>query len=269
MAPAIIAGLFGAIIGSFLNVVVLRRGIRSLAGRSGCLSCRAAIRWFDNIPVVSYFLLRGRCRDCGSGISVQYPLVEASTALLFGLIAYATPSAPALTLGLSFGMIAILVAIATYDIQHTIIPDAWAYLFTAAALVYGAALWIPHYGTLAFVLAGPAAALPLFLLWLVSRGRWMGLGDAKLALGIGYLLGPVDGIFAVFFAFVIGAVIALGILLPLPHIARLLARAGIARKASATSFTMKSEVPFGPFLIASTLLVWFSHLYSAALVPWY
>src|SRR5690606_3236364 len=109
------------------------------------------------------------------------------------------------------------------------------------------------------------AALPLFSLWLISGGRWMGLGDAKLSLGIGWLLGPLWGIVAVFLAFVIGALISICILLPLPVLQRHLARWGILRGTPPPSYTMKSEVPFGPFLIASTLLLWFALLYDIPL----
>ena len=165
--------------------------------------------------------------------------------------------------------------VAAYDIRHTIIPDAWAYLFGALALL--AALASSAHSLSYALLAGPSAALPLFVLWLVSRGRWMGLGDAKLALGIGWLLGPVYGIYAVIFAFALGAVISVGILLPLPTIVRALHKAarlrdrmlgrgqGIVHGRRPASYTMKSEVPFGPFLIASCLYVWFSMLYGISL----
>lgn len=94
----------------------------------------------------------------------------------------------------------------------------------------------------------------------------MGLGDAKLALGIGWLLGPVLGIYAVFFSFIIGAVVSVCILIPLPKILSALARIGITRLSGGSAgFTIHSEVPFGPFLIASLLLIWFSHLFGVAL----
>jgi leader peptidase (prepilin peptidase)/N-methyltransferase len=212
---AVTFGLFGLVIGSFLNVVILRRGARTVGGRSGCLSCGAPLRWFDLIPVISWIALRGRCRSCGSRISKQYPLVEASTAILFGLIG----GAPNLSIPMqivSLCIIALLVLITTYDLRHTIIPDSWSYAFAFLAFISSSAFAIGGgwTGVIALIIAGPLCALPLFALWLVSRGQWMGLGDAKLALGIGFLLGQGAGLFAVFFAFVVGAVVSVFILLP-------------------------------------------------------
>src|SRR6185503_8120428 len=82
--------VLGAIIGSFLNVLVLRKGVQSLSGRSKCASCGKTIAWYDNIPLLSWVLLRGRCRACGSAISVQYPIVELVTAILFALVGITT-----------------------------------------------------------------------------------------------------------------------------------------------------------------------------------
>ncbi len=169
-----------------------------------------------------------------------------------------------LVLFLHAALVAAFVAIAVYDARHTIIPDAWAYVAALAALCIAfLTSYAPIHMTL---LAGPAAALPLFALWLVSQGRWMGLGDAKLALAIGWMLGPVYGIAAIFLAFVIGAVVSLGVLLPLPYLVAFAQRAGIVRwRAVPSRFTMKSEVAFGPFLIAAFFTVWFALLYHVPL----
>ncbi len=260
MLSAALFALFGLIIGSFLNVVIVRRSIRSLAGRSGCLSCCAQLRVSDLIPIVSWLALRGRCRSCGSAISSQYPLVEGATALVFALLGGAGLTPLLSGIGCLIG--ALLIAIAAYDARHTIIPDEWVY--SAAILALAFAL-IDHPYSLPLLLAGPIAALPLVALWALSRGRWMGLGDAKLALAMGWLLGPLYGIYAVGAAFVIGAAFSLAILVPLPHYVRALKKAGIVRTARAASYTMKSEVPFGPFLILSCFIVWFALLYSLPL----
>lgn len=253
-------GVFGAIFGSFLNVVVVRRGTKSLRGRSGCFSCGAQLRALDMIPVVSWLFLGGRCRSCGSAISPQYPLVEACTAVLFALVG-AIPNISLLQQILCCGILAYLMLIAAYDTRHTIIPDEWAYGFSALALV--AIFALPRSTEILEALfAGPAAAAPFTALWFVSRGQWMGLGDAKLALGIGWLLGPVYGFFAIFLAFVVGAVIGVTVLMPLPYYRRFLRKAGIVRIAGHGSYTMKSEVPFGPFLIFSCILVWFLLLWG-------
>lgn len=265
------AGLFGLIVGSFLNVLVMRHGARSLSGRSICFSCSAQIRWYDNVPLISWFVLRGRCRSCRSAISIQYPLVEALTGVLFALIF------PILVRSTDFFSLqdvtvfvahvlltALLIAIAVYDARHTIIPDAWAYAFSVLALVIAL---LTHPAPLTIILlSGPAAALPLFTLWLVSRGTWMGLGDAKLALGFGWFLGPLFGIIAIFLAFVIGAIVSVCILLPLPYVVAWLRKRGIARlSGGAAHFTMKSEVAFGPFLVAAFFVTWISLLYQIPL----
>jgi leader peptidase (prepilin peptidase)/N-methyltransferase len=268
---ALIFGLFGVVIGSFLNVLILRRGIKSILGRSGCLSCAHELEAVDLVPVLSWLALRGRCRFCGSRISVQYPLVEASTALLFALIGaafwpqlVAMPLMGALLLADYLAIAALLVCISAYDIKHTIIPDQWAYSFALLAFlsqfldgVFGAGTWW------VLLLSGPAAALPFAALWFVSGGRWMGLGDAKLALGIGWLLGPIYALLAIVFSFVIGALISVCILLPLPRILRALAKLGITSfRISSAGFTMKSEVAFGPFLVLGCIIVWLLLLYG-------
>ena len=287
---SLLFGAFGLIVGSFLNVVILRSGVGSLTGRSSCMSCGAQIRAYDLVPVFSWLLLRGKCRACGSGISIQYPLVELATALLFALIGGAPFPVGMLYRALFCIIIAILIAITVYDFRHTIIPDAWAYTFAGMSFfVMGPLLMLlspPGSDIVFYLFAGPIAASPLFFLWAISQGRWMGLGDVKLAFGIGWLLGPVPGIFSVMAAFVLGALIMVPLLLvtrisesigknirctPLEnkedHVFTTILQNRYAqivnflRLNSLTGLTMKSEVPFGPFLIASCLIVWFMFLY--------
>jgi leader peptidase (prepilin peptidase)/N-methyltransferase len=263
---AVVSGIFGLIIGSFLNVVVLRRGARTLSGRSACFACGKTIAWYDLVPVLSWILLWGRCRRCGSSISAQYPLVEAITGALFAVFGYW--AAPALmlgdvrilgVLGIGFAISALLVAIATYDLHHTIIPDGWAYVFAACALLFRFLLSsgtdaLPFVdSSLLMFAAGPLCALPFFALWAFSKGAWMGLGDAKLALGIGWLLGLWDGFIAIMFAFILGSFI----LVPLLFITHI---PGLTKVR--TGLTMKSEVPFGPFLIASCFIFLFLGLFG-------
>lgn len=261
---ALICGALGLIIGSFLNVVILRHGERGIGGRSACMSCQRTLTWLDLIPVVSWVALRGKCRTCKALISAQYPLVEASTAILFAIIGGAffhnsigvgfTMSAHSLVIFLYLTIVALLIAIAVYDLHHMIIPDEWAFLFAAIALVTSLFTIAPGQTILLVILAGPIAAFPLYALWFVSGGKWMGLGDPKLALGIGWLLGIENGLVAVFLAFVIGAIIAVCVLIPL---SRLL--------SANEQITIKSEVPFGPFLVASTLVVWLVTMYGIPL----
>ncbi len=256
--PAISFGFLGLIVGSFLNVLVLRHGARSVGGRSACLSCGREIAWYDLVPVFSWLWLRGRCRACRSRISAQYPAVELLTGLLF--LAVGLAPLPLFLRVLGLPIAALLIAIAVYDLRHTIIPDSWAYSFAALALIYALAGLVEGSGSvLGAVVGGPAAASPLFFIWFISGGRWMGLGDSKLALGIGWLLGPLYGTMAVLFAFIMGASVSLGLIAfssaSWKAFLKEFTPMHVSRKL-ALRFTMKSEVPFGPFLIASCFIIW-------------
>ena len=266
MVIGTLCGLLGLIVGSFLNVVILRHGARAVDGRSICMSCGRQLAWYDMVPVFSWVFLRGRCRSCKSRISIQYPLVEAATGVLFAfigvwaypLVLYTWHMWPVFIA--YFVICALLVAIAVYDFKHTIISDGWAYTFASLAF-FSHFLTIDSFPSIAILLvSGPLIALPLFLLWLVSRGTWMGLGDAKLALGIGWLLGPELGLLALLGAFILGALVAVCILMPMPYIARALRITQLGNAQS--TFTMKSEVAFGPFLIMSCIVVWLMMLYG-------
>ena len=238
--------IFGLIIGSFLNVVIYRYNTgATIGGRSMCLSCGSQLTWRELLPLVSFLVLRGRCKVCKSAISWQYPLVEFTVALLF-LIAY-------LVFGLTFYtayvlvQIAILMVIFVYDMRHKIIPDGFVYAFTAFSFLY-----ILYQITLtgfesqiSMLIAGPIFFTPFALLWFVSHGTWMGFGDAKLALGIGWFLGLSGGYIAIALSFWIGAIIGLGMI-------------GLSKTRTfffaKKHVTMKSEIPFGPFLILGTLI---------------
>ncbi len=240
--------VFGAIVGSFLNVVALRYNTgRTLGGRSSCFSCGRSLTALDLVPLFSFLALAGKCRSCGSKISWQYPLVEAGTALLF-LGVYLTGFALAYQIYL-LPLLSLLAVILIYDLRHKIIPDALVYLFGALSLV---SLFIDFpaqslaYPTLQALMAGPLLAFPFAFLWLVSRGRWIGLGDAKLALGMGWLLGLAKGATAVLFAVWIGAAVSIALLLAQKWLFR-----------GTNRLTMKSEIPFAPFLILGLLIVLF------------
>lgn len=260
---AIVFGGLGLIIGSFLNVLILRHGVRSVGGRSSCMSCGRVLSWYELFPVFSWIALRGECRTCKAHLSVQYPLVEALTGGLFAALGASTVSLTAQLAGCV--MTALLISIAVYDFRHTIIPDLWVYSFAGVTfLTQFFLIPLQEVGILAF-LSGPIVAAPLFALWLFSRGAWMGFGDVKLALGMGWLLGPFYGIVALFFAFVIGAAVSVPLLLFSSESARrFLSRftpTATSPKAG-WGFTMKSEIPFGPFLVASTLIIWLLLIYQ-------
>jgi prepilin signal peptidase PulO-like enzyme (type II secretory pathway) len=259
---------FGLIIGSFLNVFILRKGIEPLTGRSHCTSCGKVLSWRDLVPVFSWILLRGRCRACGSKISIQYPLVEFTNAALYALIGawaflnlFEFSILNLIQFATYLAIVSLLLAITVYDMRHTIIPDEWVIAFGILAL--SAAFLFPlDARTSAFeaFVAGPIAAAPLFFLWLISGGRWMGLGDPKLALGIGWLLGFPPGLISIFFSFILGS----AILVPLLVTERIITHMRSYQTGSG-GLTMKSEVPFGPFLIGSALIVWFLHIFGIQL----
>lgn len=244
--------IFGTIIGSFANVFVLRYGTgRSLNGRSSCGSCGKQLSWYELIPVVSWLIQRGRCRSCDSRISPQYLIVELVFGGVFTLCAWSIlGSAIVLTVSSSINLVYLwivsflFIALSVYDIRHMIIPNGILIVLGAVALAWQVGgLWGAWHALFMALIAGPLVALPFFLLWLVSKGRWMGLGDIKLALVMGWMLGLLGGFSALIFGVWAGALVSLAII-------------GITRLVShRTGLTMKSEIPFGPFLAAAALFV--------------
>ena len=240
----ILSFIFGTIVGSFLNVVSLRMNSGStLGGRSKCMSCGKKLTWIELVPLFSFLAQRGVCRKCKSKISWQYPLVEFIAGVLFVLLFLTFPplsNPQAVTTGIHIIIGCLLLVITVYDIKHKIIPDSLSYTFSGLALlslfVGGSSWW--HIPNIEALIAGPILALPFASLWLVSKGRWMGLGDAKLILGIGWLLGINAGINALVLAFWIGAVVSV-----------------IWLYATYRSFKPKKEIPFGPYLILGMYLV--------------
>src|SRR5262245_49725554 len=187
MAIAIAAAaLFGTLIGSFLNVVVHRlpRG-ESLLGRSRCPQCGAQVRTFDNVPIVSWLVLRGRCRDCDAPIPVRYPLVEASTgALCAAVVALKWDDSLAIALGLTLVLFLVPIALIDYDIQK--IPNKLVGPAAAIGLAFGLALDI---GFVPEQLIAAAAGGAFFLAAALLKPGGMGMGDVKLVIAMGILLG--------------------------------------------------------------------------------
>src|SRR3989344_6203330 len=183
---------FGLIIGSFLNVVIYRYKTKSLGGRSACMSCRSQLRFFELIPLVSFIFLRGRCRHCKTKISIQYPLVEILAGSICAILFVKFKDLIDIDVLLfiytftyyTLGFLLLLV-ISTYDLRHKIIPDQLSFLFGVLAFVglflFDSFGFYPHLPSLFEFSSGLLLALPFALLWLVSRGTWIGLGDAKLA----------------------------------------------------------------------------------------
>lgn len=282
--------IFGAIIGSFLNVLILRYNTnKSNGGRSACMSCGRQLIWGDLIPVVSWLLLKGRCRTCTSRISWQYPLVEFALGGLFLLIALKAVSL--FETALAMLLCALFLFVVVYDLKHLIIPVWPMRIITAIAL---ASLFV-DVSNLSFqtptvwdALMGPALFSFFAILFVVTRGRGVGFGDAKLSLAIGWLLGFPGALYAFMLAFWIGAIVGLLLLFiskrserkknryliesetiyisePVSEVGKgthiaYLRRVYLAHMATPL-WHGKSEVPFAPFLALGTALVYFFHTY--------
>ncbi len=236
----------GTIIGSFLNVFVLRynTGLSIISGRSRCFSCSKDLRWYELVPLFSFLMLSGKCLSCGSKISYQYPIVEFITGVVFAGLFLKFGLTPLLPLYLLIA--SILIAMSVYDFKHKIIPDGMVFTFIAFSIL---ALFFTHSANELFnfpissdLLAGPILFAFFALIWLVSKGKWMGFGDAKLAIGVGFLLGFSGGVYAIMLAFWIGAGFSL-ILILLQKI-----------KMAKFKLSLKSEIPFAPFIILAVFI---------------
>lgn len=250
--------ILGALIGSFLNVVILRFNTgKGINGRSGCFTCGKTLHWYELVPIVSYLVQQGKCRGCKSSVSIQYILVEFFTGLLFALISARVlfplvdtySAVTIINLIIALTAVSVLVVIFVYDLRHKIIPDIFSYGFAflaLARLVLYYQSYIFAYPGILDLLAGPIVALPFALIWYFSKGAWMGFGDAKLALGIGWFLGLVGAVSALCLAFWVGAVVSVGLLVVQKYL-----------PGSKRSLLFTSEVPFAPFLIIGLLIVYF------------
>jgi leader peptidase (prepilin peptidase)/N-methyltransferase len=242
------AALYGSIFGSFLNVVVFRlpREKSVVAPRSRCPRCRAAIAWYDNIPVLSWLILRGRCRSCGKPISARYPLVEAATALLAaGLVRRWPESLP--WAAAAAGASGVLLAVALIDYDTFLIPDELSLALVAGGLLcaplnpyfagegWRIAVWWSLRGGLAGLALGWALAAGGEA---VFKREALGGGDVKLLAGVGAWTGAVGAIDALVFGSLLGSIYAVRLLL-----------AGRARRSD--------PIPFGPFLAAAAAFNFF------------
>lgn len=244
--------VLGAILGSFLNALLFRFNTgRGMGGRSRCMRCNHTLRALDLVPLLSFVLLSGKCRYCDAKISFQYPVVEGAAAALSLLVYLAHPVPFTYLFWLLVWMTLLFVVV--YDIRHTIIP--WSasmllMLLSAVSLfvVFEPGLYVSYPSPIA-LLAGPLLASPLFLFSLVSRGRWMGWGDSGLELSLGWLLGLTSGLTALVLAFWFGAIVGITLIL---------VKKGL---------TMKSEVPFAPFLVLGALVTHFFHVDFFSTLP--
>jgi len=263
---ALIAMGFGLIIGSFLNVYIYRFHTgKSLQGDSHCLSCATPLRWYELFPVLSYLALRGRCRTCGCRIPPRYAVVELFTGALFVIALGVAETIPALLI--IWLISAILVVITVYDLYHFIIPDGLTIALTVVVAVWlGYQVWeMPGLvDTLPLrVLAAVGGAGFYLFLWRISHGTWLGFGDVKLAFPLGLLVGPSLVFSFVVLSFWIGAIISVALILWQRY-----GGGQPALQIRTTQLTMKSAVPFAPFLIASALSVFYLHFNVLSLFTW-
>lgn len=254
--------ILGTIIGSFLNVLVIRGNTgRSVGGRSGCMSCGAQLKARDLVPIASYIFLRGRCRYCGSAISIQYPIVEFLGGVVV-VLAYMHAVTYAAFLLLASVCI-VLLYITVYDVRHTIITDASIGALFALSIISALFLengdWVMRH-----LLSAIICTVPFLILWYGSSGRAMGFGDVKLACVLGLFLVPMQAAAFLWVAFVSGGAVSLLLL----GMQKLLVHIPSLRRYIPV-VTMKSEIPFGPFLIAGFLLVVFCGIDMLTVLEWF
>jgi len=222
------ATLLGMLIGSFLNVVAYRLPRRQSLATPGsrCPHCEHPVRAYDNVPVLSWLALRGRCRDCGEPVSKRYPIVEALTGVLFAaIVAVHFDDGAQLVLGIV--LVAFLVPLTLIDLELRLLPDRLTAPAAALAVVLGTAL--DPSGELQRLVAAAAAGMFFFVAWYIRPGG-MGFGDVKLAAVLGLFLGRAVAV-ALFTALIAGVLVG----------AVIMRRRGVAAGR-------KTAVPFGPFL---------------------
>jgi len=248
----VISAWFGLVIGSFLNVVIWRvpRKESVVAPPSHCPECGTPIAPRDNVPVVSWLLLRGRCRHCGTHISARYPLVELSCGVLFAALGARFAHSWALPAYLVLG--AALLAISLIDLEHYLIPNRVIYPvgFMAVPLLAIGAAGDGHWWWFARALIGAAGAFATLFVIHIASPRGMGFGDVRLSFVLGlYLgyLGAADVPFGIFLGFLYGAVIGLVLM-------------AFGRRGR------RQHIPFGPFLAAGTLTI---VLFGGPIIDWY
>lgn len=242
--------VLGLLVGSFLNVVIFRiaKNQSFVRGRSRCLSCGYQLAWYDNIPLLSFVWLVGKCRSCQVKLSWQYPLVELATALLFGgSFLVVNPTGDSWQLA-AFSMLLIVLCFATlitlYDLRFSLIPDAFLWGLNLSTFAFLSCHWLssspfppaflpsPSVAFMGAVLAGAF----FYLLVSLSRETWMGWGDVWLGVWGGMLTGLLLVQLFITLAFTLGAVVGLGLI--------------FAQKK-----TLKTQIPFAPYILGAGLLL--------------
>ena len=238
--------IFGASIGSFLNVLIDRLPKeKSINGRSHCDFCGKKIAWYDLFPIISFFILKGRTRCCGKKLSWQYPVIEFITGIIFvGVIKDGPNLGPSLFRSvLISGIMACLIVIFVSDLKYHLISDyVLLALFVFSVLFHLTDfIWVgikPTPTLIQLIISGLVVAFPIWLIYFISKERAMGLGDVYLSAIMGFLLGWQAGFIALYIAFVTGAIYGLFVMI-------------IKNKK------LKSKIAFGPFLVIGTVVMLF------------
>jgi prepilin signal peptidase PulO-like enzyme (type II secretory pathway) len=249
--------ILGLVVGSFLNCVIYRLETKEsfLKGRSYCPHCKHVLAWKDLIPIFSFLILKGKCRYCGKKISFQYPLVEFFTGILFVLAVPIYGALTSIDLIFYWVLTCFLIIIFVYDLKHYLIPDKIIYPAIAIAFLNQILTSNIEHLTLTSniehltsnLILGILPSLFFLALILISHETWMGFGDFKLSILIGLILGWPKILVALFFAFLSGGIVGLILIL-------------LKLK------TMKSQIPFAPFLVSGTF---FAMFFGEKIIDWY
>lgn len=242
-----LAFILGLLIGSFLNCLIWRiYEKKTILGRSICPKCQKQIAWYDNIPVLSYLILKARCRNCKKYISLQYPIIELVTGVLFALAFFYNPEFSIFNLIFlkDVFLISILIIIFIYDLRWYLIPDIVSLPAIGIIIIFNLLLGMAWQN---FLLAGIIGGGFFLLQFLISQGRWVGGGDIRLGLLMGLALGWPKILLALFIAYITGSIIGVGLIL-------------------AGKKKMSSEVPFGVFLTIATIVSMFC---GQGIINWY
>jgi len=250
--------IFGLVIGSFLNCLIWRlRKKESLLGRSYCPNCEKKIAWYDNIPLVSFIMLRGKCRQCGKLISWQYPAVELATGILFSLAFYLSYESRIASYGVvvydplfiiqllrDWFLISVMIIIFIYDLRWYEILDIVTLPACLVVFIINLVLGFDLLNLLISAIIGGSFFLIQFL---ISGGKWIGGGDIRLGLLMGLALGWPAVLPAIIISYFIGSIVGVGLIL-------------------AGKKKWGSEVPLGVFLAVGTII---SLFWQAQILDWY
>ena len=254
----VIIFILGLAVGSFLNVLIYRLHKKEspLIGRSYCPKCKHQLGFWDLVPILSFICLKGRCRYCKERISFQYPIVELATGLLFALVflkhfgisistpytLYPIPYLVSFIRDLFF--IAVLVFVFVYDLKYWLVLDKIvvpaALILLVVNIFLGQNFWN-------LIIAGLVGAGFFFLQFIISRGKWIGGGDIRLGALLGFFFGWPQVAIAIFFAYIVGAIVSL-----------FLVASGKKK--------MTGQIPLGPFLVVGALITLF---YGQQIIEWY